>query len=178
MFCRNCGKEVSNNEEFCDECKEKQAKSTMVICPYCGKETSKSEQFCQHCEGFLKKPQPTQKTTTTRPNTQETKTCKACGSKIPKKSVYCPNCHKLADATPYIIPKAQNQTDIIGFLLGFFLGATGMIITLCLDDDSTRRKSAVKGFVVSILVTILITLLVTCGKCIAAGGLMGIPRPF
>ena len=169
MFCRLCGVEVKNSEEFCSSCKAKQDKSTK-FCPFCGQKVKGLERFCLHCEGYLGETTISQKTSgNVAPKIEDkpkTKYCKACFAEIPKDVFYCPKCNKIADTKPAPSYSGKTgraeKTKIKGFLLGFLLSIFGVFLTWCFGDDEMLENSWL-GFICDVGVGILITIFCCLG---------------
>ena len=47
--CNICGKEIFNNEYYCDECKSKLKPITSIKCDHCGRLTSNPTLYCESC---------------------------------------------------------------------------------------------------------------------------------
>ena len=171
MFCRRCGKEVIGEEEFCEECKQAMGLNAKVICPFCGKETPKEEMFCKHCEGYLgnlnhiKNEQTSSPKAAKTQKVTETKVCQSCRNVIPKNSIYCPICKKMADTQPVQYSNSSQGSYGAGWALGFFLGLIGLIIGLCIDKSETKR-GAIAGFIVAVVLSFIVTIFgVGCVMC-------------
>lgn len=48
--CQRCGKEVFDNEYFCEDCREKLPWQLPNVCPRCGRKTEKNAGICQPCK--------------------------------------------------------------------------------------------------------------------------------
>lgn len=49
-FCKNCGCNIGENEQFCPDCgKQTENSSAMKYCPNCGEKISSNENFCRNC---------------------------------------------------------------------------------------------------------------------------------
>lgn len=51
--CVNCGKEIFNDEYFCDTCKNELPFIEGAICEHCGRKTIADEKYCSTCKGRL-----------------------------------------------------------------------------------------------------------------------------
>ncbi len=158
MYCRKCGKEVQDNQEYCEACKEEMK----TLCPYCGKKTNPYERFCEHCEGYLgnldaSKETPKVSTTNVAKQEPQTKNCQACGKKIPKTAFYCPVCNKIADVAD-VSPTYETDEDTgsygVGFLLGFLTGLIGLIVGLAIGKSDTTR-GALLGFFIQLIISVV-----------------------
>lgn len=49
MYCKNCGKKVSDDSKFCDQCGREIEIEKSVYCTYCGEKISKFATICPHC---------------------------------------------------------------------------------------------------------------------------------
>jgi TM2 domain-containing membrane protein YozV/RNA polymerase subunit RPABC4/transcription elongation factor Spt4 len=60
MYCKNCGKELAENEKYCAQCgtpmNENLFDSTSLkVCGICGASLNRNDEFCSHC-GSVSKP--------------------------------------------------------------------------------------------------------------------------
>lgn len=74
--CTICGREVSEGDMFCTECKERPHKSLMRKCPICGRDNYKGQDKCGWCEKDLRK----------------LVRCPSCGKRMPRNEAVCPHC--------------------------------------------------------------------------------------
>lgn len=172
MFCRLCGKQVEDGQEFCEDCQEelkkaaqKAAEKARMTCPHCGKETSATEKFCEHCDGYLKntqKPAPQTPTILSQPKKQQTpppspaarattKSCATCKQIIPINAIYCPVCKRLADVPPVTTPTPDEGSYGVGIVLALFLGWVGLIIAYAIGKKETT-SGAWTGIVINLLI--------------------------
>lgn len=49
MYCKNCGKKLSEGSKYCDQCGERVELEEYVYCTYCGEKISKNTTICPHC---------------------------------------------------------------------------------------------------------------------------------
>ncbi len=49
MFCRNCGKEISDDAVFCSGCGQKVIDNSTPTCPSCGTPVNQGATFCSKC---------------------------------------------------------------------------------------------------------------------------------
>ena len=57
--CENCGAEIKEGAQFCQECGSKFniSKTETVFCPNCGQNLKNSENFCEECGASLNSPE-------------------------------------------------------------------------------------------------------------------------
>lgn len=55
MYCRNCGKEINENQVICLECGVKKGDGKN-FCPNCGKPVEENATVCMNCGVAIKKP--------------------------------------------------------------------------------------------------------------------------
>lgn len=111
--------------------------------------------------------------------------CKKCGTELPEENGVCPNCGYAEEVKTEPTPNENKEPrqnigeskDVIGIILGFFVGLIGLIIGICLYtkpfEKDTFIKGWVKGFIGSIILGVvagvLIGLLPSCLMILSGG---------
>ena len=164
MFCRLCGTEVQDGEEFCEECKNsvKDVESKTKYCTKCGERKKGLENFCLKCGARLEekgisvkrqieyKPQKIME----KPKEEaKNKRCKYCYAEIPVGAVHCPICEKMSNIKREII--VSEGVSKKGFVLGFLLGLTAILLIWAFGDDD-MLKGGWKGLLWSIGIEIVL----------------------
>ena len=90
MFCRNCGKKMSPNAEYCSGCGVKYPNGDKY-CQSCGAETKPNQEMCVKCGVRVgtngnAAPQPGTGTTS------NVRFCRNCGKPVDQLADFCPSC--------------------------------------------------------------------------------------
>lgn len=154
MICKNCGREIKDEEKEC---------------PYCGHNVNKTTvSTYKLVKNFNTK-------------TGKKVFCTQCGKQISATASFCPYCfHKNTPEQSAKTNATNNMTNTygesktgIGVLLCLFLGIIGLIIGLLTYPANTvERSTFIKGwvgtFVVTIVIAIILVVASTCGAMCTA----------
>ena len=97
--CPNCGADVQNGSQFCNNCgtrippaSMKTAPKTGLTCPTCGTELESNAAFCFNC-GTKLAPTPAPAPAPAEPAVEELKrSCPNCGTELESDAAFCFNC--------------------------------------------------------------------------------------
>ena len=174
MFCRLCGKEVQDGEDFCPSClaeKEEGKELGTKFCHHCGEKVKGIERFCLSCGVCLQgKETVTSKNVLITPQKPKeppkTKRCKSCFAEIPTGAFYCPKCSKIADEkpTPISSSSVQGKSKLKGVLLGLFFNLFGLFLAWCFGDEEMCGYAFI-AVLINTAIAVVVTFLVVYTGC-------------
>ena len=130
-----------------------------MTCPHCYKDYTGSPKFCPHCGGSL--------------NAKSTATTPPVPPTLPTTIV------KIDNPEPPRDYEDEDRFYWIGWIIGLFLGAVGLVFALFHKSSETRR-GALTGFIVGIIfaaITIFTSGIAVCSCAGYAAGCNGCDTP-
>lgn len=91
MFCRNCGREMNPNAEYCSACGVKYPNGNR-FCQSCGAETRPNQEMCVQCGVRLGTSRADSAWQPSTGTTSNVRFCRNCGKPVDHLAEYCPNC--------------------------------------------------------------------------------------
>lgn len=91
MFCRNCGKEMGPNADYCSTCGVRHPKGDK-FCQECGAETRLNQEMCVKCGVRLRTERPVSGPQPNPGTTSRVRFCRNCGKPVDQLADYCPSC--------------------------------------------------------------------------------------
>ncbi len=188
MFCKECGKFVSDTATACPHCgatefdgkvSENKGGGLTWRCNECGKILPKGAKECPYCHSKSLSSVSTAQTKKTG-TVQQKWRCSDCGKLLPDNATECPNCYSknrtAVSSKPFKSNYKANRgleknydSDSIGYvILGFFLPPiVSLILYFVWKDNYPQRASCcLKGMLIGLgLVVLLVFCIIAITSC-------------
>ena len=139
-YCRQCGKELYNEDVFCPECNTIVG-SGKAFCATCGKPVN-GEENCPHCGALNLSSETTTYVEKERPEDKPT-TCPKCGKEVEPGHRFCPHCGELifvpSKDISYVYKNKKLKTLLIS-LGSTFVAIATIIVCVFAFRDTTYKE--------------------------------------